>query len=171
MEYVLSGIIILLIVYILYDRKDRLTTQVENSKIKEDMKELQTNLVNIQEELGKERDKSKTLLSQKKSSETRIGNLSEHLIPFLDGCPYDPRNLKFFGQPIDYISIDFDLGEIVFIEVKSGNSKASKRQKTIKNIIKSGRVYYAEMRVNEKGVQHKKFENSEKSLDYVKEEV
>lgn len=108
----------------------------------------------------KERDKYKKLLSQKKSSETRLGQISENLIPFLDGCPYDPKTMHFLGNPLDYLVFDLDEGKIVFLEIKSGNSRASKKQKTIKQLIQQGHVYYEEMRINEKGVKSKKAKNS-----------
>jgi len=111
--------------------------------------------------LETERNKYKLLLSQKKSSETRLGQITENLVPFLDGCAYDPKSMHFQGNPIDYVVYDMDAGRIVFLEVKSGNSKASKNQRTIKNIIQSGRVYYEEMRVNEKGIVSKKAKNAE----------
>jgi predicted Holliday junction resolvase-like endonuclease len=138
-------------------------TTVHNEQLKNELKELQGTLLGTQEELGQEREKNRTLLSQKKSSETRLGQISEHLVPFLEGCPYDPKNLHFLGNPIDFVSFDFDAGEITFIEVKSGNSKPTKRQKIVKNIVKQCRVNYAEIRINEKGVKHRKvidrFEN------------
>lgn len=126
--------------------------RVENEHLNGTTKEFQSEIINIQEELGQEREKNRTLLSQKKSSETRLGQISEHLVPFLDGCNHDPKSLHFMGNPIDYISFDFDEGKIVLIEVKSGNSKPSKRQKIIKNIIKTGRIFYEEIRINEKGI-------------------
>lgn len=138
-------------------------TTVHNEQLKTELKDLQGTLLVTQEELGQEREKNRTLLSQKKSSETRLGQISEHLVPFLEGCPYDPKNLHFLGNPIDFVSFDFDAGEITFIEVKSGNSKPTKRQKIVKNIVKQCRVNYAEIRINEKGVKHRKvidrFEN------------
>jgi predicted Holliday junction resolvase-like endonuclease len=115
--------------------------RVENEHLTGITKEFQSDIINLQEDLGQEREKNRTLLSQKKSSETRLGQISEHL--------------HFMGNPIDYISFDFDEGKIVLIEVKSGNSKPSKRQKIVKNIIKTGRVFYEEIRINEKGVKSK----------------
>ena len=97
-------------------------------------------------------EQGKKVLSQKKSSETRLGLVAEQIAPFLAGCPYDPKVMSFLGQPVDFLVFDYDSGEIVFLEVKSGNSKESSRQKLIKNIIKSGKVYYEKMRINEKGV-------------------
>lgn len=103
--------------------------------------------------------RNETVISQKKSSETRLGQVTEHIIPFLENCRHDPKNMHFMGQPIDYLVFDFDQGEITFLEVKTGNATESKRQKMIKNIIKSGKIYYESMRVNTKGVIVKKQEN------------
>ncbi len=139
---------------------------VKKERLSDDLKDLQKQLLLVQEELGQEREKNRTLLSQKKSSETRLGQISEHLVGFLEGCPYDPKSMHFLGNPIDFIVYDWDQGEITFLEVKSGNSKPTKRQKIVKNIIKLGRVNYAEIRINEKGVKHKKFlDFSDKTMD------
>lgn len=159
MEYVLLGIIICLVIYIIRDKQQRVKLEVVASSSATMAKDFQKELLDTQDELGREREKNKNLLSQKKSSETRLGQISEHLVPFLENCPYNPKDLHFLGNPIDYLAFDFDEGKIIFLEIKSGNSKPSKRQKLIKNLIKSGRVFYDEIRINEKGVKHKKIEN------------
>lgn len=109
--------------------------------------------------LEKEADKNIKILSQKKSSEVRLGQIGESLVPFLSKCPYDPKLMSFLGNPIDFIVFDYDQGEIIFLEVKTGKSQLSKRQKLIKNIIKTGKVYYDTIRVDEKGVKHKRIKN------------
>lgn len=165
MEYTLIGfyIVILLIQFAQQYKtnKKNLALEIQNTKFNEQLRELQVEVVGLQDELGEERDKNRTLLSQKKSSETRLGQISEHLVPFLDNCPYNPKDLHFLGNPIDYVIFDFDDGKITFLEVKSGNSKPSKRQKTIKNIIKSGRIFYDEIRINERGVKVKQIKNED----------
>lgn len=128
---------------------------VKKERLQDELKELQKSLIMAQEELGQEREKNRTLLSQKKSSETRLGQISEHLVPFLENCQHDPKNMHFLGNPIDYVVFDFDQGSITFLEVKSGNSKPTKRQKVVKNIIKTGRVFYEEIRINEKGMKNR----------------
>jgi predicted Holliday junction resolvase-like endonuclease len=164
MEYILAAILIaVLVLQEIRQRrtsKRNITLSIENSKTTDILRDLQTEVVNLQDELGGEREKNRALLSQKKSSETRLGQISEHLIPFLDNCPYNPKDLHFLGNPIDYLVFDFDEGKITFLEVKSGNSKPSKRQKIIKNMIKCGRVFYDEIRVNEKGIKIKKIQNN-----------
>jgi predicted Holliday junction resolvase-like endonuclease len=156
------------VVFLLMERKrlknlemEVVNTQVTNKEVSEYNRELMINQRDLEEELGKEREKNRVLLSQKKSSETRLGQISEHLIPMLEGNRHNPKDMHFLGNPVDYIVFDLDLGKIVFLEVKSGNSKASKRQKTIKNIIKTGRVEYEELRINEKGVKSKVIEPDE----------
>jgi len=86
------------------------------------------------------------LLSQKKSSEVRLGQISEQLAPFLDGFTHDPKNTKFLGQPIDLISFEPD--KVVFIEVKTGSSQLSQKQKRIKELIKTGQVFWEEFRLS-----------------------
>ena len=111
--------------------------------------------------LEQEKEKNRKILSQKKSSETRLGQISEQLAPFLKDCPYDPKQMHFVGQPIDFLIYDYDNAEIIFLEVKSGNAKESSRQRTIKNIIKEGRVFYEKMRINDKGVKITRETNNE----------
>ena len=133
---------------------------LSNKELREYHREGSIEISKLQVEHEKEVQRHKKLLSQKKSSETRLGQISENLVPFLEGCPYDPKTMHFMASPIDYLVFDLDEGKIVFLEIKSGNSRASKKQKTIKNIIQSGHVYYEEMRINEKGVKSKKAINS-----------
>lgn len=140
----------------LKDTKDKIVdVKVINEQLNEQNRDLLLNQRELEDELGSEREKNRTLVSQKKSSETRLGQISEQLIPILDACHHDPKNMHFLGNPIDYLVFDFDQGMITFLEIKSGNSKASKRQKVIKNLIKTGRVRYEELRLNEKGIRSK----------------
>ena len=162
LEYVIiGGLSVVCLALLLELRRARtkgennLDINVMNEQLKNTNRQLQADVLEQHELLGQERDKNRTLLSQKKSSETRLGQISEHLVPFLEGCQHDPKNMHFMGNPIDYLVFDFDAGSITFLEVKSGNSKPSKRQKTIKNMIKEGRIFYEEIRINQKGVRNK----------------
>lgn len=68
------------------------------------------------------------------------------MAPFLESWPYDPNNFRFIGSPIDGISFEDD--EIVFIEIKTGNSRLSRNQKNIKALVSEGKVSFASFRVN-----------------------
>lgn len=94
------------------------------------------------------KNKHDTVLSQKKSSEVRLGKIAENLAP-LYNWPYNPSNAHFIGQPIDFIQFEDD--EIIFIEVKSGNARLSKSQKNIRDIINNKKVSFATYRINETG--------------------
>ena len=85
------------------------------------------------------------LLSQKKSSEVRLGQISENLAPFLKEFKYDPKKCHFLGNPIDYVIFEED--KIVFLEIKSGESALSSTQRNIRDLIKDGKVYFDQMRI------------------------
>jgi len=90
------------------------------------------------------------LVSEQKSKEVRLGAIAETLAPFLDGFPYDPKKLRALGSPIDYIAFEDDC--IVLIEIKSGDSKLSKNQKSIKSIVESGNVRFETYRIDKDGI-------------------
>ena len=137
----------------------------QNHHYLSNMQELSQKNTQLQNMLETEIRNNKKILSQKKSSETRLGQISEHLAPFLSECSYDPKSMHFLGNPIDFMVFDYDQGEIIFLEIKSGNSKESKRQKLIRDVIKAGRVYYERMRIGEKSVRVKREVNNEPPLE------
>lgn len=83
------------------------------------------------------------LMFQKKSSEVRLGKITESLAPLLSNFPVDTNKVGtstvFIGQPIDYIHFDPDEG-ITFIEVKSGGAKLSSQQRKLKSLVEEGKV-------------------------------
>lgn len=95
--------------------------------------------------LSESNDRYNKLLSQKKSSETVLGQIAEQLAPFLENFPFDPQMVKFLGQPIDCIYYGND--KIVFIEIKSGNSKLSTKQRRLKSLVEAGKVEWLEYRI------------------------
>lgn len=85
------------------------------------------------------------LLSQKKSSEVRTGMIAEQIAPFLEDYPMNPRTARFIGDPIDFVHFDED--KVTFVEVKSGKSQLSKKQRNIRDLIKDGKVEFTIYRV------------------------
>jgi predicted Holliday junction resolvase-like endonuclease len=87
------------------------------------------------------------------------GQISEQIAPYLPNFPCNPEDVKFLGRPVDFIGFvtskadenlpleERRIKEIVFIEVKSGKSVLTKREKEVKNAIESGRVKYIEYRI------------------------
>lgn len=79
------------------------------------------------------------------------GKVTEHLIPYMPVFPYNPKDARFIGSPIDIIVFDGAdedaLRNVVFLEVKTGNTSLSQRQKQIRDAIQEGRVLWRELRV------------------------
>ena len=88
------------------------------------------------------------LFSKKRSTEVRTGHIVEKFAPFLSKFPHDPESAVFLGQPIDYLV--FEEEGITFSEIKSGNSRLSQKQKSIKDHIINGNVFWEEIRIDEK---------------------
>ena len=107
--------------------------------------QLEKNLTEVQKNLEEETESRKKVLSQKKSSEVRLGHIAETLAPFLDQFDFDPENCVFLGKPIDYISFDDDA--VTLIEVKSGKSQLNSKQRHIRDLVKSNQVNWKEIRI------------------------
>ena len=90
----------------------------------------------------------KKLLSQKKSSEVLVGLVTEQLAPLMKEFEYDTREARFIGNPIDYVV--FAENEIAIIEVKSQNSQLTAKQRKIRDLVKSGKVVWKEIRITGK---------------------
>ncbi len=86
-----------------------------------------------------------------KSKAVITGKVTEHLTPYLPEFKYNPKDARFIGSPIDLIVFDGldegDLRRIVFVEVKSGKSTLSKREKLIGDAIEQGKVEWVVLRV------------------------
>lgn len=112
-----------------------------DSREKDLLKQLEQSQTKLQEET----EARKKVVSQKKSSEVRLGHIAETLAPFLDQFEFEPENCTFLGKPIDYISFGDD--EITFIEVKSGNSQLNSKQRHIRDQIRAKLVSWKEIRI------------------------
>jgi len=81
------------------------------------------------------------------------GHFSEQLAPFLPNFKYLPTECKFMGKPIDLIVFkgmdNKEIEEIVFVEVKSGKSKITSVEKSLKKAIENKKVKWEEYRVPE----------------------
>ena len=89
----------------------------------------------------------------KKSQAVTIGKVTEHILPFFSGVfPYNPKEARFIGSPIDLVVFDgmeTDLENISvhFIEVKTATSSLTPKQRAIKYAILNKRVEWKELRV------------------------
>lgn len=86
-----------------------------------------------------------------RSARTLSGKTLEKLVPFLDSFPHDPHDIRWLGDPIDFVIFDGqssgNLKEIVFCEVKSGESKLSKIQQRIRELVERKKVKWEEFKI------------------------
>ncbi len=80
----------------------------------------------------------------KRSRAVLSGQFSEQLAPFLPNFPYSPTEVRFIGKPIDFIVFkgmdEKDIREVVFVEVKSGESQLSSQERKLRDAINGKKV-------------------------------
>ena len=125
--------------------EEQKSIKLRDKDLKSKELQLQVNLSATQKSLQEETESRKKVLSQKKSSEVRLGHIAETLAPFLDQFDFDPENCTFLGKPIDYISFDDDA--VTLIEIKSGKSQLNSKQRHIRDLVKNNQVNWKEIRI------------------------
>ena len=99
-------------------------------------------------------DKKKLRKDAVKRSKAVInGEVAEQIAPFLPDFPANPSDARFIGKPVDFIvfsglSENETIDEILFVEVKTGKSLLSEREKEVKKAIEQRKVRYVEYRIN-----------------------
>ena len=90
--------------------------------------------------LDKTKEELDAVKGKQISERVRLGQVSENLLPFLAGFPYEPKNVRGIFQPIDLLV--FNDEEIVFVEVKTGDARLTEKQRNIKRLIEEGKVRF-----------------------------
>ncbi len=79
------------------------------------------------------------------------GKVTEHLVPYLPDFPWNPKDARFIGSPVDMLVFDGmddgDIRSIILVEIKTGGSSLSTRERQIRDAIVDGRVEWKEIRV------------------------
>ena len=93
----------------------------------------------------------------KRSHSTLLGSLFERLGPLLKGFTHNPRDLRSVLNPIDFVCFDGlaetgKVDHVAFIEVKSGTSTLSPRQRSIRKAVENGCVSFEELQIGQRGV-------------------
>ncbi|MGD8278912.1 MAG: Holliday junction resolvase-like protein [Gemmatimonadota bacterium] len=86
----------------------------------------------------------------RRSEAVTTGKVVEQLVPILPGFPFNPRDARFLGSPVDFVVFDGlsegDVRRVVFVEVKTGAAQLSARERRVRNAVESGRVEFTEYR-------------------------
>lgn len=74
------------------------------------------------------------------------GQVAEQFAPWLPGFPFRPSECLFLGKPVDLLVLEGrDAGEIakvVFLEIKTGEARPSRIERSLQDCIAAGRVEY-----------------------------
>jgi predicted Holliday junction resolvase-like endonuclease len=118
----------------------------ERQALETQLRELAVADARVQIERWKQQYEQKIRLDaiQRSSAVTR-GKVTEHIVPYLPGFDLDPKDIRFLGTPIDLIAFKglnaaVEEIEIVFIEVKTGGSVLSARERAVKKAVEQKRV-------------------------------
>ena len=89
----------------------------------------------------------------KQSRAVLSGQFSEQIAPYMPDFPYKPTEARFIGKPVDFIVFkgmdDKKIEEVVFVEVKTGQSKLSSVEKSLKDAVKNKKVEWHEYKADE----------------------
>ena len=89
----------------------------------------------------------------KQSRAVLSGQFSEQIAPYLPDFPFKPTEARFIGKPIDFVVFkgmdEKKIDEVVFVEVKSGQSQLSKVEKTLKSAVENKKILWHEYKVPE----------------------
>ncbi|MEK6892441.1 MAG: Holliday junction resolvase-like protein [Nanoarchaeota archaeon] len=87
----------------------------------------------------------------KQSRAVLSGQFSEQIAPYLPDFPYKPTEARFIGKPVDFIVFkgmdEKKIEEVVFVEVKTGQSQLSSVEKSLKSAIENKKISWNEYRV------------------------
>lgn len=92
-----------------------------------------------------------------RSVNTLLGRIGEEFAPLLlaDKYQVNPKDFRHLGSPVDYIAFkglsdDNVDPEVIFIEVKSGKSSSlTERERKVRDAIRSGKVRYEVVSLND----------------------
>jgi len=85
-----------------------------------------------------------------RSQAVTVGKVYEQLVPFLPEFPFNPKDVRFLGSPVDFVVFDGlndgQVRRIIFVEVKTAASDLSTRERRVRDAVRAGRVEWNELR-------------------------
>jgi predicted Holliday junction resolvase-like endonuclease len=79
------------------------------------------------------------------------GRVHEQLIPYLPAFPFNPKDVRFLGSPVDLVVFDGladgRLRRVVFLEVKTGSAGLTSRERSVRDVIQAREVEWTELRI------------------------
>jgi len=86
-----------------------------------------------------------------RSQAVTSGKVHEQLVPYLPEFGFNPKDARFLGSPVDLLVFDgLDDGElrrVVFIEIKTGGSTLTGRERQLRDVVRARQVAWEELRI------------------------
>jgi predicted Holliday junction resolvase-like endonuclease len=94
-----------------------------------------------------EKEKEIRADAARRSRAALLGSLMEQVGPLLPGFKYDLNDLRALWDPIDFVAfngigVDRKVDSVTFIDIKTGEGRLRPVQKTIKDAVEDGKVYF-----------------------------
>ena len=133
--------------------------QDENRSKSTEIENLEGEITEIVTESDEKSQEIKKQKGRAASAHTTKGQILEKWCPFLEHPEIDPdweaKNWAFMGQPIDYIVFDWREnkeinvadGKVIMLDVKSGKSQLTTKQRRIRDLIQAGKVEWRTIRL------------------------
>ena len=118
----------------------------ERQALETELKQLADDDARLQFERWKQEDEQQIREDAiQRSLAVTKGKVTEHIVPYLPGFDLDPKDIRFLGTPIDLIAFkgldaSVEEVEIVFIEVKTGGSVLTPRERAVKKAVEGKKV-------------------------------
>ena len=86
-----------------------------------------------------------------RSQAVTTGKVHEQLVPYLPEFGFNPKDARFLGSPVDLLVFDgLDDGElrrVVFLEIKTGESGLTSRERQVRDVVQALQVVWEELRI------------------------
>jgi len=86
-----------------------------------------------------------------RSQAVTSGNVHEQLVPYLPEFGFNPKDARFLGSPVDLLVFDgLDDGalrRVVFVEIKTGDSALTGRERQVRDVVRASQVVWEEIRI------------------------
>jgi predicted Holliday junction resolvase-like endonuclease len=83
------------------------------------------------------------------------GKVYEQLVPYLPDFPFNPKDVRFLGSPVDFVVFEGlsngYVTRVVFLELKTGAAQLSTRERRVRDAVTELRVEWQEFRMPSAG--------------------
>ena len=108
----------------------------------------------VDREVEKGLDKAKRDVRRKailQSRRTTLGKVIERVAPWFSGSGHHPGDVRPVFDPLDFVVFDGlytgEVTDVVFVEFKTGNSRLTEIQRSIRDAVRKKRVHFEEHRM------------------------